>query len=168
MKLLGRGLYQHMLERALRSANHEPDLDWAPELKFEAACILPQDYIPEAQLRINAYSRFARAEDGDKIVALLEEMEDRFGPAPPEVEQLSLISRLRIACRRHGVARVEAGPKGLAFTVRDGIDPAVASPLLADFPEAEIVGQQILLRRASPAGLERLKLAESFLSEVWG
>jgi transcription-repair coupling factor (superfamily II helicase) len=167
VKLLGAGLYQDMLERALNARGHELDSDWTPELKFEDLCALPPNYIPEPQLRINAYSRFARAENGDKIDDLLEEMEDRFGPLPPEVERLSLVSRLRLACRQIGIARIEDGPKGLAFTVRDDIDTAGIAASLADFPEAEVNGRQIVLRRAVPAGPERLKLAEAFLSDVW-
>jgi hypothetical protein len=84
------------------------------------------------------------------------------------VERLALISRLRIACRQHGIARVEGGPKGLAFTLRDDRDAGAVAPLLEDFPEAEMNGTQIVLRRQALAGLERLKLAESFVAEVWG
>jgi transcription-repair coupling factor (superfamily II helicase) len=168
VKLLGPGLYQKMLERAFSLRGHEPDPEWMPEVKFEASPMLPRAYIPEPQLRINVYSRFARAEETEKIETLLDEIEDRFGPVPQEVEQLALISRLRIACRQHGIARVEGGPKGLAFTLRDDREPGAVTPLLEDFPEAGVNGRQIILRRQAPAGLERLKLAESFVSEVWG
>ncbi len=168
VKLLGPGLYQKMLERALRLRGHEPDPEWVPELKFEASPMLPKDYIPEPQLRINIYSRFARAEETEKIEALLDEIEDRFGPVPQAVEQLAVISRLRIACRQHGIARVEVGPKGLAFTVRDDQGPSAVASLLEDFPEAKMNGRQIILRHESPAAAERVKLAESFVSAVWG
>ncbi len=53
-------------------------------------------------------------------------MIDRFGPVPPEVEQLLEIVAIKALCRRAHVEKVEAGPKGIIVVFRDNhfADPA--------------------------------------------
>ena len=47
------------------------------------------------------------------------EMIDRFGPTPPEVEQLLEIVSIKAMCRRAHVEKVDAGPKGVIVSFRD-------------------------------------------------
>src|SRR3712207_8960623 len=42
MKLVGTGLYQHLLRLAVRAARGEPVDDWTPELHLETAGRLPE------------------------------------------------------------------------------------------------------------------------------
>ena len=58
--------------------------------------------------------------------AFAAEMVDRFGPTPPEVEQLLKIVAIKALCRRAHVEKVDAGPKGVIVAFRDNLfaDPA--------------------------------------------
>jgi len=47
------------------------------------------------------------------------ELIDRFGPLPPEVEQLLRIVTIKHLCRTANIAKVEAGPKGVVVHFRD-------------------------------------------------
>jgi transcription-repair coupling factor (superfamily II helicase) len=53
-------------------------------------------------------------------------MIDRFGPIPPEVEQLFEIVAIKAMCRRAHVEKVDAGPKGVIISFRENnfADPA--------------------------------------------
>ena len=53
------------------------------------------------------YKRLAACDDEDGLSALLEEMADRYGPAPPQVNDLAQAQRVRMAARRAGVASVK-------------------------------------------------------------
>jgi transcription-repair coupling factor (superfamily II helicase) len=46
------------------------------------------------------------------------ELVDRFGPMPPEVDNLLGVVALKRACREAGVEKLEAGPKGMVLTFR--------------------------------------------------
>jgi transcription-repair coupling factor (superfamily II helicase) len=46
-------------------------------------------------------------------------MVDRFGKAPPEVEQLLKVVAIKALCRRAHVEKVDAGPKGVIVAFRD-------------------------------------------------
>ncbi|MCH9627402.1 MAG: Transcription-repair-coupling factor [Chlamydiales bacterium] len=69
------------------------------EFPFDAR--LPDDYINETSLRMDLYQRLGDAEDGEEVDLIIEEVRDRFGPLPPEVEWLRCLSRLRIFAARN-------------------------------------------------------------------
>jgi transcription-repair coupling factor (superfamily II helicase) len=119
VRLIGAGLYRHLLERALRAARgEEVGDDWSPELNLAIDGLVPEDYVPEAEVRINLYARLARAAGADDVDALGAEIEDRFGEPPDAVRHLLAAARLRQVCRVLGVARLDAGPKAIALTFR--------------------------------------------------
>jgi transcription-repair coupling factor (superfamily II helicase) len=47
------------------------------------------------------------------------ELEDRFGPLPPEVSGLLDVMEIKGLCRQAGVAQVDAGPKGAVVAFRN-------------------------------------------------
>jgi transcription-repair coupling factor (superfamily II helicase) len=84
------------------------------------------------------------------------------------VTPLLHLALLRLRCRAHGIARLEAGPKALAATFRD---QAAAERLWsasagggADRPRWS--SGRLLLARASESAAERLAAAAAFLDLV--
>jgi transcription-repair coupling factor (superfamily II helicase) len=118
MKLVGVDLYQHLFETALKRARGEADLDWLPDIALQSAGCLPPEWIPDEDIRLGLYVRMARADEEGEIEALEQELLDRFGPLPPDAEQLMEIARIALLARTAGVARVDAGPAAIALTPR--------------------------------------------------
>jgi transcription-repair coupling factor (superfamily II helicase) len=118
MKLIGLGLYQHLLEQALRVARGEEVDDWMPELTLGLGGRLPQSWIPEEEVRINLHVRLARIASATQLDSLAEELEDRFGALPAEARRLIELARIRLFARAAKVARVDAGPVAIALTPR--------------------------------------------------
>jgi transcription-repair coupling factor (superfamily II helicase) len=119
LKLIGVGLYQHLMQRAMMLARGEtPPDEWEPELNLGSTGTIPPDYVPEPEVRINLYARLAQVADEDEVGTVADEIEDRFGPPPPSVERLLLIARIQRQCRPANVARVDAGPQAIAITFR--------------------------------------------------
>ena len=125
MRLIGPALYQDMLERAIAAARGEPlPEDWTPELHMAETGVIPAVYIPEADVRLELYVRFARAHSAADIEQLAEEIEDRFGDPPEPVIQLMDRARIAMSCRALDVARLDVGPNAVAATFRgDGSEP---------------------------------------------
>ena len=168
LKLIGLGLYQHLMSLAIREAKGEVVEDWSPEIHIDHAGSLPVDYIPEPELRLNLYARLSRVTELNEAESIAEEMADRFGPPPAEVETLLERTRLRALCRHTGVARVEAGPKGIALDLRPGRDAAA----LADRAPAalrdriKLKGARLIYPLPSDTARERLSLATSLLASM--
>ena len=134
LKLIGLGLYQHLLGRAVREARGEAVEDWAPAIHGdEDAGHIPESYVAEPIIRLNLYARLARGIDVHDLDDLAAELEDRFGPPPPAVDRLVARARLRILCHSHAVERIDIGPKAVAFSLR----PSVAAADLTDHLPAE-------------------------------
>jgi len=124
VKEVGFELYNHLLEEAVQLAKQEGEggetvspSDWTPQITIDAAALIPSSYIEDLDLRMGLYRRLASLEASADVEAFAAELIDRFGPLPPETEQLLKLIGIKQLCRQAGVAKVDAGPKGtvLAF-----------------------------------------------------
>lgn len=66
------------------------------KLEFPYDARLPEEYVNETTLRMEVYQRLGDAETEEEIDLLIEEVRDRFGPLPPQVQWLHRISRIRL------------------------------------------------------------------------
>ena len=79
---------------------------------------LPPDYIDSDRLRLEAYRRLAGAADEPAVAAVIEELNDRYGPLPEPAQRLVAVARLRLLCRQYGVTEIAATGTGSATTLR--------------------------------------------------
>jgi len=129
IKEVGFELYQDMLQEAveaLKAGIEEPAEEaWSPAITIGTAVTIPEDYVPDMQLRVSLYRRLATLETDEEIESFAAEMIDRFGPMPEEVQHLMKLSAIKALCLRAHVEKVEAGPKGIIIGFRDN---AFANP----------------------------------------
>ena len=123
IKEVGYELYQQMLEdavTALKAGIEEPvEEAWSPTIALGAPVTIPEDYVEDLTVRLGLYRRLSTLEDDAEMEGFGAELIDRFGPLPPEVEQLLKIVTIKILCRDTNVEKVEAGPKGVVVHFRD-------------------------------------------------
>lgn len=119
---VGAELYQQMLEDAINAAKvgkiaeTVPVETWVPQINLGTAVLIPNEYIQDLHVRLAFYKRLAEVVDQGEIDALAAEMVDRFGKMPPEVSNLVDIVAIKQLCRKAGVEKVDAGPKGAVIT----------------------------------------------------
>jgi transcription-repair coupling factor (superfamily II helicase) len=153
VRLMGLALYRHLLLRAIDRAQsgRAVDDDIEPELKLEAPGLLPAEYVPETDVRINLYARLARLSRISEVEDFADELEDRFGRIPPAARKMLDAARARCLCRRINVARVDAGPQGVALTFREAVEQTVpATRILGPQGERFVYARQ----PGGPAGIE--------------
>ncbi|KQP04557.1 transcription-repair coupling factor [Methylobacterium sp. Leaf93] len=123
IKEVGYELYQQMLEdavTALKAGIEEPvEEAWSPTIALGAPVTIPEDYVEDLTVRLGLYRRLSTLENDAEMESFGAELIDRFGPLPPEVEQLLKIVTIKILCRDTNVEKVEAGPKGVVVHFRD-------------------------------------------------
>jgi transcription-repair coupling factor (superfamily II helicase) len=170
VKLIGVGLYQHMLQRAVATARGEVlDNDWSPALHVGLDTNVPEDYIPEPELRINLHARLARLGEGDEPGDLADEILDRFGPLPDTVQNLIAVCELRRRARRLGIEKLDAGPEAIAASFRAGTDlPGLSARTDIAEQGMEWRGERLVWPRPSSSPEERRKLARRFLAMLAG
>jgi transcription-repair coupling factor (superfamily II helicase) len=124
IKEVGVELYQSMLEDAVQSikdgaAEESDKRSWSPAINVGAAVLIPEAYAPDLTVRLSLYRRLADIETDAEREAFAAELIDRFGPLPVEANQLIQVAGLKALCKRTNIAKLDAGPKGAAFTFRD-------------------------------------------------
>ena len=162
VKLIGLGLYQHLLHLALRAAKGETAEDWNPEIRLGLSGAVPADYVPEPEVRLSLYTRTLRLTNAEEVEALRSEVVDRFGPPPAAFEDLIALARLRVGCLALGIQRLSGGPQGLAADLRPNA-PDLRVPAHAHIERRD---NRVLLRQGSADPAERGRLAAAFLERL--
>ena len=68
--------------------------------------LIPEKYVSNVSERLQLYAKLDRAQKPEELQKLLASMTDRFGPLPPEVEQLADIVRLRWQACQVGFTKI--------------------------------------------------------------
>jgi transcription-repair coupling factor (superfamily II helicase) len=126
---VGYELYCELLEQAIGKLKKLPpkvSLDISIDLPGEA--YIPRDYLPDMRLKIDLYRRLSRVSTQQELDDFSAELTDRFGPKPPSVERLLLLSQLRIWAHRWQIEsmHLEDGFVVFRYTRRSRIEQLAA------------------------------------------
>jgi transcription-repair coupling factor (superfamily II helicase) len=156
MREVGYELYQQMLEdqiAAIRSGQAEGIIDdghWAPQINLGVPVLIPEDYVPDLDVRLGLYRRLSELTTKVELEGFAAELIDRFGKLPREVNTLMLVVRIKAMCKRAGIAKLDAGPKGV--TIQFHNDKFASPRGLVDFVHAQngmakVKDNKIVVRR---------------------
>jgi transcription-repair coupling factor (superfamily II helicase) len=168
VRLIGTELYQQLLAHALHKARGDALPDQGPvELHLGVRPAVPADYVPEPELRLGRYRRLAALASAAEVDEFQDEVTDRFGPPPEPVHNLIAFARLRQRCRAVGIARLEAGPKGIAveFRDRDAVRQRHAAACAAD-AGLHWRGDRLVWSQATAPPKERMQAVEALLTRL--
>ena len=120
IKEVGYELYQAMLEEAILEAKSgrpadDGDLkpgDFSPQITVDAPIMLPEEFIPDLDLRMGLYRRLNDVEDRRGIEAFAAELIDRFGKLPEATENLLVLMEAKLNAKTACIAKLDVGPKG--------------------------------------------------------
>ena len=108
---VGFELYCQMIDEAVAEAGAAGEGgEEAPEpLRFDVPvdAYLPASFIPFEAAKIDVHRRVAAARAPGELRAIRDELSDRFGPLPPQAENLLALQRARIELRLAGASSVE-------------------------------------------------------------
>jgi transcription-repair coupling factor (superfamily II helicase) len=108
---VGFDLYVELVADAVGQLTGEPvEVDEPPQVRIDLPvdAHLPDDYIPGADERLEAYRRLAAATAGTDVDDVVAEWRDRFGELPAAAEALADVARLRVEAIRVGLAEIVA------------------------------------------------------------
>jgi transcription-repair coupling factor (superfamily II helicase) len=136
---LGFELYLQMLDEAVAAAADgaaPADQEWEPvRLDVNVDAYVPADYIGYEQAKVDVHRRIAAAREVSELSELRSELEDRFGPVPPALENLILLQQARIKLGQAGARAVTFRGGRLAVTPIE-LDSVRAKRVRAEIPEA--------------------------------
>ena len=113
---VGFDLYVRLVGEAVHEfkGEGEPDLgEVRIELPVDAH--LPHEYIASERLRLEMYKRLAEVRADEDVDLLREEMVDRYGEPPIEVQSLLFVALFRARARRAGIKEVTIAGRNVRF-----------------------------------------------------
>jgi transcription-repair coupling factor (superfamily II helicase) len=153
-------LVQKAVER-LRSEGHEKRFP-EPEVTLSASAFLPDAYISHAGQKLHLYRRLSRIQRPEEVKEIREEMEDRFGPLPPEAESLLIGTVLRSLGRDLGVERILLKDREGRVTFRQGVVPPLTR-LVGPMEDRQV---EVEVRRMEPFSLVLRQVGPQRLGET--
>ena len=164
---VGYELYQSMLEEAIAKIKSgemegltDGDGQWAPQLNLGVSVLIPEAYVPDLDVRLGLYRRLSGLSKKVELEGFAAELIDRFGKLPREVNTLLTVVRIKAMCKRAGIAKLDAGPKGA--TIQFWRDKYASPRGLVSFIEdqrglAKVRDNKIIVRRDWKADPDRIK-----------
>ena len=145
-------MLREAVERLQRDASEEA---WPePDVSMGGSGYLPDSYVADSGQKLQLYRRLSRLDSHAGIQDMREELADRFGPLPIEVETLLDQASLRLLGQRMGVERILVRDRTARVSFRPGVAPRL-SILDQPFQDRQVA---VTVHRLSPLslGLERL------------
>ncbi len=104
---VGFDLYVRMVADAVAEYKGEvPKENVETRIELPVDAHLPEELIPGEDARLEVYAKIARVGDPATMNEVRDELEDRYGTLPPQVERLFRLARLRAMLRQLGVTEV--------------------------------------------------------------
>ncbi|WP_281972016.1 transcription-repair coupling factor [Ruegeria faecimaris] len=183
MRDVGYELYQSMLEEAIAKIKagemeglSDADDQWAPQINLGVPVLIPEDYVPDLDVRLGLYRRLSSLSTKVELEGFAAELIDRFGTLPKEVNTLMLVVRIKAMCKRAGIAKLDGGPKGA--TIQFHNDKFASPQGLVEFIQnqrglAKVKDNKIVVRRDWKKDSDKIKgafaiardLAEKLVAE---
>jgi transcription-repair coupling factor (superfamily II helicase) len=114
---VGMDMFLELLNDAVRELKGEktaPKID--PEVNIKIQAYIPEDYVPDINQRLVLYRRMASAGEEDEVSDLEDELLDRFGKLPSQVEALLETARIRNLLREYLIVSVDYYDGQIVFT----------------------------------------------------
>ena len=124
---VGFDLYCRLLDEAMRELKGESTPDSPePDVKIAVSAYIPDEYVPNADQKMEFYQRLADAPRVVELLAIREEMEDRFGRLPDPTKSLMYIMEIKIMARQMGLESIQLEKKRfvMAFPQEREVTPS--------------------------------------------
>ncbi|WP_050927841.1 transcription-repair coupling factor [Aestuariivita boseongensis] len=167
MRDVGYELYQSMLEEAIAKIKageleglSDADDQWAPQINLGVPVLIPEDYVPDLDVRLGLYRRLSSLSSKVELEGFAAELIDRFGKLPREVNTLMLVVRIKAMCKKAGISKLDGGPKGA--TIQFHNDKFASPEGLVEFIQAQkglakVKDNKIVVRRDWKNDADKIK-----------
>lgn len=104
---VGYELYCELLERAVRMLKKlPPKKSVEVDIDLPLAAYIPRQYVPDQRAKIDLYRRLAQVADHAALADFVSELNDRFGPPPPPLEEMLTLAAIRIDASGWGIREI--------------------------------------------------------------
>jgi len=173
---LGFSLYMELLEEAVeairqgKTPNPDQPLNKGTEINLHLPALIPDDYLPDVNLRLQLYKRIASTKNKAGLKDLQVEMIDRFGLLPEAAKNLFRLTEIKHQAEALGLSRIDAGKdRGVVhFGEAPKIEPIKLVQMVQQQPQVYKLegGQTLKFNRAMETADQCFHALEQLLSAL--
>lgn len=115
MEAVGFDYYMHLLEQTIKRLKGESVEEVKSEINLRVNIRIPDDYLPQTNLRLNLYKRISSIDKLDDIHRIQKEVEDRYGPLPQSVKNLLCYGVVKFLAQRIKIKSIDRIDKKIVF-----------------------------------------------------
>lgn len=119
MAQVGYDMYCKLLDEVMKEMQggkiqvEEPQEDI--QIDINVSSYIPDEYIESSDIKIGIYQDIALCKTEEEILDVTDEIIDRFGSMPKEVENLLEIARIKNMSKEKGIIKIVQRPNGIVF-----------------------------------------------------
>jgi len=168
LEQVGYDTYCNLLDEVVREIQGEiitPEID--VQIDLDATCYIPDTYISDSSQKIEMYQEIALCKNEEDIQNVIDEMIDRFGDMPKEIENLIEIARIKALCKKMNISKVQGKNKFVVFIFEPGEINIDINELVKKYKNrikfTQGIKPQITLALENTTEIKMLKEVEEFL-----
>ena len=121
LEQVGYDTYCNLLDEVVKEIQGEtikPEID--VQIDLDVTSYIPDEYILDSSQKIEMYQDIALCRNEEDIQNVIDEMIDRFGNMPKEIENLIEIARIKILCKNLNISKVQSRRNFVLFIFEPG------------------------------------------------
>ncbi|MBI9105436.1 MAG: transcription-repair coupling factor [Spirochaetales bacterium] len=143
---VGFDMYVRLLDEAVSERSTEKSEPRAPEvfLDLDYSGFIPDKYISESVEKMEVYKKIASVQNDEELAGVNQELEDRYGPLPEEVQNLLAIADIKAMAKKLHISRImeRAGSIRVEFAYIRVINPDKVARLIVESGGKVTINQQ--------------------------
>jgi transcription-repair coupling factor (superfamily II helicase) len=113
---VGFELYTQLMEKAVKGLKGEEVVEEiTPEIHFHLPAFIPEAYVEDPAERLSLYRRLSLSRTDEEVETIREELVDRFGKIPSEVDHLLEVIKVKILLTRLSIRKFEQTPSQMVL-----------------------------------------------------
>ena len=166
---VGFEMYTKLLEETVREMKGEKiEEEVETSMNLGVDIYIPREYIGDENLRMTFYKKIASASTEERLTDIRNEMRDRFGALPPNVDALLHFVKVKWRAKQLGVLSVvREGARGvMKLTQHAKVDPNKLLVFLSENPDAKFSPNGVLSFPLREHGMEVIGAVEGVLQAI--
>jgi transcription-repair coupling factor (superfamily II helicase) len=107
MEAVGFDYYMHLLDQTVKELKGDFPERVKSEINLKVDIRIPEDFLPQINLRLSLYKRVSSVERLEDIEAIGREIEDRFGSLPPGVRNLLRYGLIKFLAQKNEIKTID-------------------------------------------------------------
>ena len=169
LEQVGYDTYCNLLDEVIKEIQGEvviPEID--VQIDLDATCYIPDTYISDSSQKIEMYQQIALCKNEEDIQNVIDEMIDRFGDMPKEIENLIEIARIKNLCKKLKISKVQSRKNFVVFIFEPGEIKIDINELVKKYRNkikfTQGIKPQITLALDNMSEIKMLKEVQEFLN----